>query len=304
MPIVIVGSAAIPLAFLALWWALSGARLGQAAAVRNLSAGRAATNDMRHALLQRSAGDRVVEPLIGKLAKGGRRLTPGGMLESLERRIASAGGSWTVDRVMAAKAALAIGGGLVGFVFVIRSPSLLYVLVLFAAISFGWFLPDLLLYNQAQKRQAQIQMSLPDTIDQITISVEAGLGLEAAMARAGRSGKGPLAEELVRTLQDMQAGRSRAEALRSLSDRTGLADLNRIVLAMVQAENYGVPISRVLNVQSAELRVKRRQYAEERAMKLPVKVVFPMLICIMPALFIVLLGPAILRVGHLFHSLH
>jgi tight adherence protein C len=304
MSVVILGALAIPVAFIALWWALSGARIGRPAAVRNLSAGLQSVTDMRDALLQHPATDRLVDPLIGKLAKGGRRLTPSGMLESLERRIASAGGSWTVDRVLAAKAGLAIGGGLIGFVFVIQNPALGYVLLAVVATALGWFLPDLLLYNQAQKRQAQIQMSLPDTLDQITISVEAGLGLEAAMARAGRSGKGPLAEELVRTLQDMHAGRSRAEALRSLADRAGLADLNRVVLAMVQAENYGVPISRVLNVQSAELRVKRRQYAEERAMKLPVKVLFPMMLCIMPALFIVLLGPAAIRMSHLFHSLH
>jgi tight adherence protein C len=165
------------------------------------------------------------------------------------------------------------------------------------------FLPDLLLYNNAVKRRAQIELSLPDTLDQITISVEAGLGLEAAMARSGRSGNGPLAEELVRTLQDMQAGRSRAEALRALSDRTQVPDLNRVVLAMVQAENFGIPISRVLHVQAADLRVKRRQRAEEKAMKLPVKVLFPTVFCIFPTLFIVLLGPAGIRIAHAFHMM-
>jgi tight adherence protein C len=271
--------------------------------MRTVAARLESVTDMRHAVLQHSAADRVVDPLIEKLARIARRLTPAGLLESLERKISVAGGSWTVDRVLAAKAALALVGALFGVVWLIGHPGPASVLILVAATEAGGFLPDLLLYNQGIKRRAEIELSLPDTLDQITISVEAGLGLEAAMARAGRSGSGPLAEELVRALQDIQAGRSRAEALRALSDRTQVTDLNRVVLAMVQAESYGVPVSRVLHVQAADLRVKRRQRAEEKAMKLPVKVLFPTVLCIFPTLFIVLLGPAAIRIAQAFHIL-
>jgi len=246
----------------------------------------------------------VIDPLVAKLSRTVRRLTPSGMLESLERRTVLAGASRPVDQVLAAKAGLAVIGALAGVAWFIGHPGAVSLLLIAGTSAFGAFLPDLLLHSTAQKRRNRIELLLPDTLDQITISVEAGLGLEAAIARSARSGTGPLAEELIRTLQDIQAGQSRADALRSLSDRTQVPDLNRVVLAMIQAESYGVPISRVLHVQAAELRLKRRQRAEERAMKLPVKVLFPLVACIFPSLFIVLLGPAFIRVYHVFHTLH
>jgi tight adherence protein C len=162
----------------------------------------------------------------------------------------------------------------------------------------GWFAPDGLLGGRADRRQKAIRQALPDTLDQVTISVEAGLGFEAALARTARSGEGPLAEELLRTLQDVQAGMSRAEAMKRLVDRTDVDELRHFVLAIVQAESYGVPIAQVLRVQSHELRVKRRQQAEERAQKLPVKILFPVVLCILPTMFIVLLGPAAIRVAN------
>ena len=161
----------------------------------------------------------------------------------------------------------------------------------------GYLLPDLLLSNAATNRQKRIRLELPDTLDQMTIGVEAGLGFEAAMARAGRSGDGPLAEELVRTLQEVQAGMSRADAMRGLAERNDVAELRQFVLAVRQAETYGIPIAQVLRAQAAELRVKRRQRAEEQAMKLPVKVIFPLVLCILPAIFVVVLGPAAIRVA-------
>ena len=130
----------------------------------------------------------------------------------------------------------------------------------------------------------------------MTIAVEAGLGFESAMARAGRNGKGPLAEELVRTLQDIAVGQPRREAYLALADRTGVADLRRFIRAVVQADAYGVSIADVLRTQAQEMRLKRRQRAEEKAMQIPVKVIFPLILCILPTLFIVLLGPG--RHGH------
>jgi tight adherence protein C len=128
------------------------------------------------------------------------------------------------------------------------------------------------------------------------ISVEAGLGFETAMARAGQYGKGPLAFELTRTLQDMQVGRSRREAYQALATRTDVPDLRAFVRAVVQADIYGIAIAKVLKTQAKQMRIKRRQRAEEKAMKLPVKVLFPLMFCILPVLFIVIIGPAAINV--------
>jgi len=158
------------------------------------------------------------------------------------------------------------------------------------------------LINKAKERKKTIQQALPDTLDQITISVEAGLGFEAAMARAARTGEGPLNEELARALSEIQLGAARHDALRGLVDRTHVPELRHFVLAILQAETYGLPVAHVLRVQAKELRVKRRQRAEERALKIPVKIVFPLAICILPTLFIVILGPAAIRMFEFFTS--
>ncbi|MDP9460190.1 MAG: type II secretion system F family protein, partial [Actinomycetota bacterium] len=160
----------------------------------------------------------------------------------------------------------------------------------------AYFLPELLLHSRGQERQAAIALELPDTLDQMTIAVEAGLGFESAMARAGANGKGPLAEELVRTLQDIAVGQPRREAYLALADRTGVQDLRRFIRAVVQADQYGVSIADVLRTQAQEMRLKRRQRAEEKAMQIPVKVIFPLILCILPTLFIVLLGPAVMDI--------
>jgi tight adherence protein C len=161
-------------------------------------------------------------------------------------------------------------------------------------------IPDVLLHGRGAKRQALIALELPNMLDQCLISVEAGLGFETAMARIGKNGKGPLAAEIVRTLQDMQAGRSRKESYIAMSQRVEVPDLRSFVRAIVQADTYGIAIASVLRVQAKQMRVKRRQRAEEKAMKLPVKVLFPLLFCILPALFIVIIGPAAINVMNNF----
>jgi tight adherence protein C len=168
-------------------------------------------------------------------------------------------------------------------------------LVGLVVLFFGYFIPDLLLYSKGSERQKAMQLELANTMDQMLIAVEAGLGFEGAMARAGENGKGPLAEELVRTLQDMQVGRSRRESYLALAERTNLPELRSFVQAIVQADTYGIAISRVLRVQAKVMRVKRRQRAEEKAMKLPVMILFPLLFFIFPVLFIAILGPAVVN---------
>ncbi len=300
MPItVLLAAAAVAGSLPLLWWAIAGTRdTARGAVARNL-AGSLGFTDLRQAALLRGASERAVRPAMQSLAERSRRLTPAGWIASLERRLALAGRppAWPLERVLVVK--LLLGAAGVGFgVFIFTTnPSTRWFLGAVAAAALAYFTPDLLLYSKGTERQKAIQLKLPDTLDQMTICVEAGLGFEAAMARAGRTGQGPLAEELVRTLQEMQVGVKRTQALRNFADRTNVPDLRHFVLAVIQAESYGVAIADVLRTQSAEQRVKRRQRAEEKAMKIPVKVIFPLIFCILPTLFIVIMGPAVINIS-------
>jgi tight adherence protein C len=160
----------------------------------------------------------------------------------------------------------------------------------------GFFGPDLVLNHKADSRKQEIRRALADTVDQMVISVRAGLGLDAAIARVARTTEGPLASELARVVQDVRAGVPRSTALTTLAERVPLPELRQMVLALAQAEKLGVPVAQTLQIQASELRLKRRQHAEEQAMKLPVKILFPMVLCIMPCLFIVVLGPAAIKI--------
>ncbi|MEV7606259.1 type II secretion system F family protein [Paenarthrobacter sp. NPDC089322] len=233
----------------------------------------------------------------GMLEKLGYRLTPGSYVQKLDRLLSLAGRppSLPLGRVLAAKPALGFCGALLGLYISTNSSNGIMKLVGIFVVLLGYFIPDLLLYSKGQERQKTIQLELANTMDQMLISVEAGLGFEGAMARAGENGKGPLAEELVRTLQDMQVGRSRRESYLALAQRTNIPELRSFVQAVIQADTYGIAISRVLKVQAKVMRVKRRQRAEEKAMKLPVTILFPLLFFIFPVLFIAILGPAVIN---------
>ncbi len=242
-----------------------------------------------------SAGERTGPALLERLTAW---LTPRGTVARLNRLASSAGrpAAWPVPKLVAAKLVLGgIAGGL-GLLVVSGGPTALTVLMAVAVTGVAYFLPELLLYSRSQERQEAIALELADTLDQMTIAVEAGLGFESAMARAGNNGKGPLAEELVRTLQDIAVGQPRREAYLALAERTGVQDLRRFIRAVVQADQYGVSIADVLRTQAQEMRLKRRQRAEEKAMQIPVKVIFPLILCILPTLFIVLLGPAVMDI--------
>jgi tight adherence protein C len=299
MSFALLGSFAVCLAAFAAWWAVSGDRTSKAA-VRNLQRAGSPTSDLREAMLCHSASDRVVTPTLERLSDRARALTPKGMIESLERKLLLAGSppTWAMERVLVVKIVLGIVGLFIGAFMATKGGLLLWVAP--AVVALGYFTPDLLLYSRGTERQKAISLLLPDTIDQITVSVEAGLGLEAAIARMVRSGKGPLVDELTRTMQDMRAGMSRNAAFKALIDRTTSPELRAFVTAVIQAEAYGVAVSKVLRIQSAELRIKRRQRAEEQAMKLPVKVLMPLVTCILPTMFILLLGPAAMKISGMF----
>ena len=273
----------LPLGYLA-WTLLSADKKGESAAREILARGSHRAEED-----EKKSGSGFIE-------KVGYRLTPAAYVLKLDHLLSLAGrpANLPLGRLLAAKPALGLLGGLLGlFLSSIGSTPIIKLVGIFVVV-LGYFIPDLMLYSKGQERQKAMQLELANTLDQMLISVEAGLGFEGAMARAGENGKGPLAEELVRTLQDMQVGRSRRESYLALAERTNIPELRSFVQAVVQADTYGIAISRVLRVQAKVMRVKRRQRAEEKAMKLPVMILFPLLLFIFPVLFIAILGPAVI----------
>lgn len=257
-------------------------------------------------LLSRGASlsSSIPEPKTGLLESIGRRLTPPTYVAFLDKLLSLAGRpvSMPLGKVLGSKLALGVAGASLGiYLSAVGSTTLMKLAGLFV-LFLGYFIPDLLLYSKGTERQKVMQLELANTLDQMLISVEAGLGFEGAMARAGENGKGPLAEELVRTLQDMQVGRSRRESYQALAERTSIPELRSFVQAVIQADTYGIAISRVLRIQAKVMRVKRRQRAEEKAMKLPVMILFPLLFFIFPVLFIAILGPAVINTVVTFSS--
>ena len=246
-------------------------------------------------------GDRVVTPSLQRLVALARRLSPGGVARRIQHHLDLAGnpvGS-SVERVFAHKGIGLLVGASLGALFGSGSAVglLLWCCLLAAA---GFFVPDLLIYNRGLKRQQLVQNTLPDALDMLTVSVEAGLGFDAALSQVTKNTDGPLAGEFFRVLQEMQIGRSRAAAFRSMIDRTTVADLRSFVSAIVQADTLGIPIASVLREQSKEMRLKRRQRAEEKAQKIPIKILFPMIFFIFPALFVVIIGPGAITVIRTF----
>ncbi|HEY6276050.1 MAG TPA: type II secretion system F family protein [Streptosporangiaceae bacterium] len=280
-------SLAILLAVLSLVSARSGRRSGVAGALASID--RRYSQQATVAVRAGTAAPREVPSWLRSLAL---RLSPAGFASTLQRRLDLAGnpGGWAPDRILAAKGlgllALAGLGALYGF----RSVGL-FILCTGVGGVVGFFLPDLLLYNAGVKRRERIRGALPHALDMLTVCVEAGLGFDSALAQVARNTEGPLAAEFARALQEMQIGASRAQALRAMAIRTPVAELRSFVSAVIQANELGIAITKVLREQSTEMRLRRRQRAEEKAQKVPVKVLFPLIFCLFPALFVILLGP-------------
>jgi tight adherence protein C len=224
-------------------------------------------------------------------------LAPRASIDRLQRGLQLAGllPRWTVHRVLRAKLLATLVALAVGTLLVIAGPAPWKVGVALLVVALAYVAPDVVVASRAKDRQNRIRHELPDALDQVTIAIEAGLGLETAIARTAQHATGPLAEEFARTIQDMRVGFSRREAWIALSARTDVPDLRRFARAIMQADQYGVSIAHVVRTQAQELRGKRRQRAEEAAMKVPVKILFPLLVCILPVLFIVVLGPGMLN---------
>lgn len=252
--------------------------------------------------LDRPFSERVLEPLVARLGRLGTRFSPRDESGRIRHKLELAGSpiKWDVERVQAFKMLGLIGGAAVGVAFPLLLGAGLAVTMGVAIVltPLGYFLPDITLYQVAYNRNERIRRDLPDSMDLLTISVEAGLPFDSALSQVARNTRGPLADELFRVLQEMQIGLGRIEALRALAERTNVVELRGFVTAMVQADQFGIPIASVLRVQSRDMRVKRTQRAEEQAQKVPVKILFPLVFCILPALFIVVMGPAAISAYH------
>lgn len=270
-------------------------RAGVARSLAAVAAIRAAAPTAREQDLQAPFVQRVLDPLLEAAVRLGRRLTPHEQVVSIRRKLDLAGNppGWNLERVLLLKVLLtALGVSLTLTICLAADVALLQTLAAIAVLgTLAWFAPSMMVYQMAYDRSTRILRDLPDALDLLTISVESGLGFDAAVSQVARNTRGPLAQELSRVLQEMQIGTGRVDALRGLGVRSDIEDLQSFVAAMVQADAYGVPIAGVLRVQADEMRRKRSQRAEEAAQRVPIKILFPLIFGILPALFVVVIGP-------------
>jgi tight adherence protein C len=254
--------------------------------------------------LQAPLVDRTLRPLMARLSGRMSRMASTSFTQSTEKRLALAGnpGELRVADWMGIKTIGAvIGGSIFTLLFVfpgllpIMKPPLSFVLIL-VGLYLGYAIPEFWLGGRVKGRQKEILLQIPDALDLLTISVRAGLGFDGALGKVVEKLKGPLTEEFRRALAEIRVGKPRRDALRDIVPRTEVAALTNFIGAIIQAEQLGVSISKVLQVQSEQLRIERRQRAEEMAAKAPIKMLFPLVGCIFPSLFIVILGPAIILI--------
>jgi tight adherence protein C len=269
-------------------------------AVRSMAMPTAGSSD------DRAAGPTALASIYSRMGAIATRLSPSDYARRLQLRLDRAGNprSWSPDRVLAFKGLGLVVGLLLGAAFGLKQGGVggLAIAAMLAAISF--FLPDILIHNLGQKRRIELQKGLPDAMDMMTLCVEAGLGFDAAMSRVARNLTGPAAEEFARVLQEMQLGLSRIEALKHLGDRTNLPELRRFTAAVIQSSELGISIGGVLREQAQEMRIRRRQRAEQKAQQLQVKILLPLISCLLPAIFIVILGPAIIHIMAVFSQVN
>jgi tight adherence protein C len=286
------------------WVGLGVVRVRDEATDRLAMYGREA---LREETLKRSVSERAIAPIFIGLGRVLGRFTPVGWMRRTQRRLVFAGSpsgldanAWAVIKLLGLLAGLGLFFLSISFLTLTFGMTML---VLGLAVILGFFGPDAWLTRKIDERRSAMLRALPDILDLLVISVEAGLGFDAALQRVVATVPGPLSEEFFRMLQETRVGVTRRDAMRHLMERTDLDELRSFILSMMQAEAFGVTISRVLRVQADEMRIKRRQRAQEKAFAAPVKIVFPLVFCIFPSLFIVLLGPAAIQIADTFNNL-
>lgn len=256
----------------------------------------------RHQEMLSPLNRRVLAPILNGMLGLGRRYTPHGYVEKTRDKLILAGSPerLDVDQVLILKV-LAVASGVVWIPLVFGALGMsggiavLFVATLWAS---AFLAPDIVISNKTKARQHQIAVQLPDVLDLLVISVEAGLGFDQAVERTASAVPGALSEEFRRMLQETRIGATRADALRAMEERTQVPELRSFILAMLQADTFGVSIARVLRTQADEMRSRRRIRAQEKAQKAPVKMLFPLVMCIFPSIFVVVLGPAVIQLSH------
>ena len=249
--------------------------------------------------MQRPFSDRVLRPMVQRLARAGKR-QEGGMIEKIDAKLQRAGypgglrgADWVGVKFLSA-IAFAVVFVLLGLLM--TGTFILALMFGLFGVGIGYIAPEFWLGRKGRARSFEMVLQLPDALDLLTISVEAGLGFDAALAKVVEKMEGPLVDEFRQALAEVRMGRTRREALRDVADRADAQPVSNFIGAIIQAEQLGVPIAKVLQIQSNQLRIERRQRAEEAAAKAPVKMLFPMVGCIFPTIFIVILGPAVVTI--------
>jgi tight adherence protein C len=269
---------------------------------RSNSGQRLASLSTRDEDLQLDFSQRAIAPVMQGLGRFALRFTPNGWVTRAQKRIVWAGWSDKMDGTT--WAAIRIIGMVVGvaaaFYLVPKFEGMIQIAIGGLVLFMGFFGPESSLGRAIDARRKTMERALPDIIDLLVISVEAGLGFEAAMGRVVQNVPGDLSDEFKRTLSETRVGVSRHDAFRNMAERTNVDDLNSFILSLIQADQFGVSIARMLRVQAEEMRVRRRQRIQEKAFAAPVKMIFPMLFCIFPSIFIVILGPAVINIQNNF----
>jgi tight adherence protein C len=243
--------------------------------------------------------ERVIAPIFIRIASIVKRAGPAGMVESTRHQLGLAGilENVGVDVFLAVKILFPIGFLFLFIILVLfLTLPLIAKILLFALIPLSYFFPNFYLRRRINRRKREIRRELPNALDMLTISVEAGMGFDLALSRVASNMQGALRDEFNKMLQEISVGFSRKDAFKNLINRTDVPDLNVFIMALIQADIFGVSVGNVLRVQASEMRTRRRQEAEERGVKAPVKLVFPLILCIFPTLMTVILGPAIIKI--------
>ncbi|HNZ00974.1 MAG TPA: type II secretion system F family protein [Anaerolineaceae bacterium] len=257
--------------------------------------------DLRKLELSRPFSERVILPVARKLGEIATKFTPANALQSIQRKLELAGSPANLDPSMVLVGQFVLMfvlAGVIVLAFTLGTadwPTSRIVLVAVLAGLMGFAMPQMLLTSKIQRRQNEIRKAMPDALDLLTICVEAGLGFEAALQKVCEKWENELSLAFARVLREIQLGKLRKEALRDMADRIGLTELTSFTAAVIQSEQLGVSLAKILRIQSDQMRIRRRQIAEEKAHKAPVKMLIPMALLIFPTIMIVLLTPAVLR---------
>ncbi len=299
IPILVAGAAAAAILFIAI--GLAGRSSVDPVQARLTQLGSMQAKNLEELELQQPFLERTIRPLAGRLAGTTSRFTSSSFTSRTEKSLAMAGnpGDLRVADWLGIKAISAVLFAIVFFLvfnFLLNTGFLMAIALGAAGVVVGYIFPEFWLGRRVKARQHAIVLQLPDALDLLTISVRAGLGFDAALAKVVEKMQGPLVDEFRRALAEVRVGKARRDALRDIVPRTEVPALTNFIGAIIQAEQLGVSISKVLQVQSEQLRIERRQRAEEMAAKAPIKMLFPLVGCIFPSLFIVILGPAIILI--------